>query len=284
MFRGYVRRSGSLRSIWHRRERKRRPAEPLTTTALVVPPPPVFCYTPPSEAEWQSGQPNTMLHCLVRLATERGLGFHMTPRAVERKLRLFYCACCRLRWDALPMIGRHAVEVIEQYADGLVNAQKLRGARRTAERVLQMTRPLLTGAPATSASAMTLRVAELVVTAGRCTLLRDRYVPCGAPVGDVEQGALLRELFENPFRPIPVAREWGTPTVVTLARVIRAERAFELMPVLGDALQDAGCDRSEILEHCYGPGPHAAGCWLVDRLSGRDTESPHARRSDTRSY
>jgi hypothetical protein len=48
--------------------------------------------------------------------------------------------------------------------------------------------------------------------------------------------------------------------------VIRAGRVFELMPVLGDALQDAGCDRAELLDHCRDPGPHAAGCWLLDGL------------------
>jgi hypothetical protein len=88
------------------------------------------------------------------------------------------------------------------------------------------------------------------------------------PVNAAEQVALLRDLFGNPFRPIRIEPGWLTQPVRTLAHLVRTERAFELMPILGDALQDAGCERAEVLEHCYGPGPHAVGCWLVDSLSG----------------
>lgn len=88
------------------------------------------------------------------------------------------------------------------------------------------------------------------------------------PLSGVDQVALLRELFGNPFQPISIEPSWLTPTVLTLAHLIRTERTFELMPVLGDALQDAGCGIAEVLEHCYGPSPHVVGCWLVDLLSG----------------
>src|SRR5205823_3015499 len=96
----------------------------------------------PTEAEWQSGDPGIMLGCIVRLTTDHGIVFHMPRLAVQRKLRLFYCACCRLRWGLLPIAGQQAVEVIERYADGLVNAKHLRAARRTAEAVVRATRPV----------------------------------------------------------------------------------------------------------------------------------------------
>jgi hypothetical protein len=41
-------------------------------------------------------------------------------------------------------------------------------------------------------------------------------------------------------------------------------REFTAMPILADALMDAGCDNPQILEHCRGPGPHVCGCWCVD--------------------
>ncbi|MDY3562094.1 hypothetical protein R5W23_003540 [Gemmata sp. JC673] len=41
-------------------------------------------------------------------------------------------------------------------------------------------------------------------------------------------------------------------------------RDFSAMPILADALQDAGCDRADILDHCRGPGQHVRGCWVVD--------------------
>ena len=43
---------------------------------------------------------------------------------------------------------------------------------------------------------------------------------------------------------------WKTENVLGVARMIRAEAAFHLLPVLGDALMDAGCSDEEILACC----------------------------------
>jgi hypothetical protein len=51
-----------------------------------------------------------------------------------------------------------------------------------------------------------------------------------------------------------------------LARGIRQEEAFDRLPILADALQEAGCDDAVVLDHCRGPGPHVRGCWVVDLL------------------
>jgi hypothetical protein len=80
---------------------------------------------------------------------------------------------------------------------------------------------------------------------------------------------LLRCIAGNPFRPVTVNREWFTSTVVDLARGIYNERAFDRLPILADALQDASCDNDDILTHCRGPGPHARGCWVVDLVLGK---------------
>ena len=58
--------------------------------------------------------------------------------------------------------------------------------------------------------------------------------------------------------------------VKKLARLIYAEHAFTELPVLADALEEAGCDDGELLKHLRGPGPHARGCWAVDWLAGRE--------------
>ena len=82
--------------------------------------------------------------------------------------------------------------------------------------------------------------------------------------------AYLRCVFGNPFRPVTLDPAWLTSDVLLLARGIYADRAFDRMPILADALQDAGCDNDDMLTHCRGPGPHARGCWVVDLLTGRE--------------
>ncbi|MBA4064130.1 MAG: hypothetical protein C0501_10535 [Isosphaera sp.] len=62
---------------------------------------------------------------------------------------------------------------------------------------------------------------------------------------------------------------WRTSTVLALAQGIYGERAFDRLPILADALQDAGCEDADILAHCRGPGPHARGCWVVDLVLGK---------------
>ncbi len=79
----------------------------------------------------------------------------------------------------------------------------------------------------------------------------------------------MHEFFGNPFRPVALDPAWCTSTVVALARGIYDERAFDRMPILADALQDAGCDSADVLTHCRGPGPHARGCWVVDLVLGK---------------
>lgn len=83
------------------------------------------------------------------------------------------------------------------------------------------------------------------------------------------QVALLRDVFGNPFRPAVLDLDWLTSTVVALAREVYESRDFAAMPILADALQDAGCDNEAVLEHCRGPGPHARGCWVADLILGR---------------
>jgi len=80
---------------------------------------------------------------------------------------------------------------------------------------------------------------------------------------------VAREIFGNPFRPITFAESWRTETAVALAAGIYADRAFDRLPILADALEEAGCDHPDVLTHCRSPGPHARGCWVVDGVLGQ---------------
>jgi len=87
-----------------------------------------------------------------------------------------------------------------------------------------------------------------------------------------EQAHLLREVIGNPFRPIHINESWLTwneGLVTRIARAIDEEQSFDGMPILADALEEAGCHDSEILTHCRQHDNHVHGCWLIDALTGR---------------
>lgn len=81
--------------------------------------------------------------------------------------------------------------------------------------------------------------------------------------------ALLRELFPNPFVPLAWQPDWLTSTVRDLATHIYSTFEFGAMPILADALQDAGCDDEQILTHCRANKLHARGCWVLDAILGK---------------
>jgi hypothetical protein len=81
---------------------------------------------------------------------------------------------------------------------------------------------------------------------------------------------LFDDVFGDAFRPVTTDPAWLTSTVVSLASQMYESRDFGAMPILADALQDAGCDSPDVLDHCRGPGPHVRGCWVVDLVLGKE--------------
>lgn len=86
-------------------------------------------------------------------------------------------------------------------------------------------------------------------------------------------GRFLHELVGNPFSDYRFEAGWRTEAVVSLAKAIDAERAFDRMPILADALLDADCDSEAVLRHLRGTekhatekAAHARGCWVLDRI------------------
>jgi hypothetical protein len=71
-------------------------------------------------------------------------------------------------------------------------------------------------------------------------------------------------------RPLTIDSSWLTSTVKRLADSIYERKAFERLPILGDALEDAGCNNADILHHCRQQGDHVGGCWVVDLLLGKE--------------
>jgi hypothetical protein len=74
----------------------------------------------------------------------------------------------------------------------------------------------------------------------------------------------------NPFCPVAIDPSWLTDTVKAVAQTIYQERRFTDMPILADALEEAGCVNQDLLDHCRGQGPHAIGCWAVDLVLAKE--------------
>lgn len=103
----------------------------------------------------------------------------------------------------------------------------------------------------------------------------DRGRRAGVDVADRQPMArsLLLCVLGNPFQPVPPLApdwlRWNEATVVRLAQSIYDDRAFNRLPILADALEEAGCTNPEMLNHCRGEGPHVRGCWVIDLLLGK---------------
>src|SRR5205807_3516366 len=81
--------------------------------------------------------------------------------------------------------------------------------------------------------------------------------------------SVVWEVAGDPFTPVTFRAEWRTGTAVALANEMYETRDFGAMPILADALQDAGCDSEDVLNHCRHPGTHVRGCWVVDLVLGK---------------
>jgi hypothetical protein len=207
---------------------------------------------------------------------------YLPGRASDRKLRLFSCGCCRRIWSLLEDRGRRAVSVAERFADGLIGVHEFEEAKKAAEAIqgamIVGNEPFVGWAY--SAACATLFDTPIwndragVQAASGVAMCAAEAAWRGCLNRTVEQErqaqvALLREIVENPYRPGWTEREWlawNDSTVVRLAQAIYEGRAFDRFPILGDALEEAGCTNPDLLAHCREPGPHVLGCWAVDLL------------------
>lgn len=227
-----------------------------------------------SEPEWfSSSQPQEMLTFL------RG-------KASERKLRLFGVACCRRIWGEMrDERSRRTVEIAEDFAESRCDKRTLSLARQDALTASGAARLAAADVPRTAANLDALNAAHVVAEAADAAqevAAEDAYQATCAVAGTTagvvanmrgrnDQCDLLRCIFGNPFRPIainPAWLAWNGGMVQKVAQAIYEERAFDRMPILADALEEAGCTNQDILGHCRQPGEHVRGCWVVDLLLG----------------
>jgi hypothetical protein len=203
-----------------------------------------------TEAEWLGCEdPTPMLEFL------RG-------RASDRKLRLFAVACLRFREDLRERKDRKVIKLAELYAEGKISIWKLDLASIRAGWDYEGRNPKFQRVNWRMEADLVVRdcvrlYEERTERAALCDLLRDIF---GDPGGAVELG-------ESPRKSI----------VLSLAQAVCEDRSrpngllgLSRLAILADALEDAGCDDSAILDHLRSPGPHVRGCWALDLVLGKE--------------
>ncbi len=246
-----------------------------------------------TEAEWLSG---TKCDRMVQ-HLQQHVRISRTPGGA-RRLRLLAVAACRQVWPLLTdPHSRAAVEVAERYADGKASKKELRQAAADAEIVehefqtqwakearshrqqeqeraaYQAWVPARMSKHATATRCLILSVRSVLSSIGSlhaASFADDpKAIAAAQQRGNTTACELLRDIVGNPFRATPAINDswliWQGGIIPRMARAIYEERAFERMPILADALQEAGSTDGTILGHCR-EGVHVRGCWLLDAL------------------
>lgn len=217
-----------------------------------------------TEAEWLAcGDPIEMLNAI----------WH---RVSERQLRLFAChtfrrwRTCDLRFQKVPAFS-FAIDVAERMAEQDATAEEVEAARGQLDQWMHRWNGGEVSVRGWSlcvhAVSHPIRLEDAVEVLRGWRWLQ-QFGSAGADQLHDEasiQRVLLAELVGNPFHPPTFPPPRLTSTVVALASQMYGSGDFSAMPILADALQDAGCENEDILNHCRDPqGVHVRGCWVVD--------------------
>jgi hypothetical protein len=216
---------------------------------------------------------------------------YLRDHGSDRKCRLLTCGFYRVVFKE-PVLEQsdQVVEIAEKFADGAATEEERRvgcGAamehifaitregprlenmlsmrkRGEAWKCLEEERSTILSIP-TAAPGLGKRVSEFF----RMTREKLRSGVWYGKKDDTVRCGIIRCVFGNPFRPVSADPVWLTSPVLDLARAMYESRDFAAMPILADALEEAGCDNADVLAHCRGDGPHVRGCWVVDLVLGK---------------
>jgi hypothetical protein len=200
------------------------------------------------------------------------LGSDVAEPGWDRRVRLLLVAALRLVWDHIPPDYRPAVEAAERYAD---------------DRQVSILQPAGVKEPPDFGEGLAHVLAWRAFDTLDADLVDDRKWPvwvriltrlAGDPIPGRDERtatalhlAYFHDIVRNPFRPVAFDPAWRTDTAVSLSRGMYEARDFAAMPVLADALQDAGCDCDDVLTHCRDPHQvHVRGCRVVDLVLGKE--------------
>ena len=218
-----------------------------------------------TEAEWVTSDDHSRMT------------FFVAKQTSVRKLRLAEVALCRsVEHHLVDAHSCHVLSVCEAHADGFASDGQLAEVRSRAVSVYEGDLPrtssrrdayqLVHAADTEQRLRLQIDMIDLVLFAERPHQLISPELQAAC----IAEAEIIRDVFGNPFRPVAFDPSWRTETVISLACCIYAERAFDRLPILADALEEAGCNHADVLSHCRSPGPHARGCWVVDGVLGKE--------------
>jgi hypothetical protein len=210
---------------------------------------------------------------LQQCHSARSLIAYLPAQGGSRKLRLIACAWHRHILGPYQPVVQQLIELAEQMADGLVVPEDMQHEDHSTlaspaphlpwcrwEQMLRLVKP--------SARAAIDTAFDLIL---------DNF-----EMSDVQpvMNRLIRDVLGDvlaPFRPADEWLHWQRGTLRTMAQIMYNEGTFSELPILADALEDAGCTEARVLEHCRIPGPHVRGCWVLDGLMQlRDPSGAHS--------
>jgi hypothetical protein len=227
-----------------------------------------------TEQEWLTySDYEQMLHFLLGSGLTRflskvtGVMYWQRP---QRKLRLLMCAA--LRDYGLVGCGYEAVQAAERYADGQATWSELRRARQYSEFVANggLTKGRYRLPEFDPLEMLPAYAARPDLTGEVYEVFEQTTWASSTKKGG--QCDLIREIYGNPFHPVVLpeaCRGWEGGAAVKLAEGIYAERRWQELPILADALEEAGCAEPELLAHLRRPGGHWHGCWALDAVLDR---------------
>ncbi len=216
-----------------------------------------------TEVEWMTcGDPEKMLQLL------RG-------KASDRKLRLLAVACCRAEPERDDDgFSRSVIEAADRYADGLVTEEER-------SKLHSSVYYFLDAIESDNDTERTAFFRSLICVIHDDPVYSATYVSVhwrGVEVERARRAILFKSIAIHdifgllPFVPTtvdPSVLTWNDRTIPRIAQGIYIDRAFDRMPILHDALLDAGCSDELLLSHCRNPESHVRGCWAVDLLLGK---------------
>ncbi len=168
---------------------------------------------------------------------------------------------------------RVALDAAERVADGAIGRTAWAEAEAQVKAARGEVEPLTDPRRWDAITAAVIAISHASSSEDGVRLAANASAAASRAAGDdaTAQARFIREVFRYPLRPTTFSSEWRTSTAVALAGAMYESREFSVMPILADALQDAGCDSADILDHCRDVNQvHVRGCWVIDLVLGKE--------------